>query len=209
MSELKIGTKEYMNFYKEKFIKLFDGVQREGKEKLLKHLEESSFYRDPASQYYHANHPGGLCFHSYNLIRIAIALNKLYKTGVPEESIIIAGACHDLCKISNYKLDTKWQKDKNNKWESYLTYGNNELSQVQHGPQSALIASKFIVLTDAEEQAICWHMSSYGQSDADNRAMNKCMKTNPLVLILQQSDMASAYFFEECYDKDKIPGLTF
>lgn len=206
---MQIGSVEYIEFYKKQVCDLLSRVKREGIDNLLAYLDESGFYNCPASQYFHANHPGGLAYHSYNLCKIALAYVKLHKLNISEESVIISAICHDLCKIGNYKLETKWQKDRNNKWESYLTYGNNNISSVQHGPQSALIAARFIRLTPEEEQAICWHMGAYGQSDADNRAMGNAMKDNPLVLIIQQADMASAYFYEECYDRDKIPGLNF
>ena len=131
----------------------------------------------------------------------------MFKLNLPEESIIIAGICHDLCKVGTYNLETKWQKDKNNKWQSYLTYVNVTKPCCQHGPQSALIAARYIRLTEQEEQAICWHMGSYGQSEYENKVMNNSMKENHLILIIQQADMSSAYFYEKTFDKDKIPGL--
>lgn len=204
---LNVGSFEYMEFYKNKIINLLKSCNRDGISDLINFLESSDFFTAPASQYFHANHPSGLAFHSYSLYTIASAYNKMHKLDIPEESIIIASICHDLCKIGNYNLETKYKKDKNNKWQSYLTYGNNNLSQCQHGPQSALMASRYIKLTEMEEQAICWHMSSYGQSDVDNRMMNKSMDKHPLVLIIQQADMASAHFYEKVYPVDQIPGL--
>ena len=51
--------------------------------------------------------------------------------------------------LSSYNIDNKWKKDSQGKWESYLTYCYNP-NQIQclHGTESALIASKYIKLTD-------------------------------------------------------------
>ena len=202
-----IGTPEFIEKTKQEYLSFLDKVKRDGIEDLKKFLINSSFFECPASQYYHANYPGGLAWHSVNLTKIAIGLNKIYKTNIPEESIIISGLCHDLCKIDNYKIEQKWKKDENGKWVPYKTYGNNNLPQCQHGPQSALIAARYIRLKEIEEQAICWHMGSFGQSEAENRAMGNAMYKNKLVLIIQQADVASSAIFEDKFPADSIPGI--
>lgn len=202
-----IGTQEFIEKTKNEYLHYLDKILRAGICDLEKFLKESSFFTCPASQYSHANYPGGLAWHSLNLTKIALGLNKMYKTDIPEESIIVAGLFHDLCKIDNYKIDVKWKKDDKGKWVSYKTYGNNNLPQCQHGPQSALIAARYIKLTIEEEQAICWHMGAYGQSDAENRAMSKATESNPLILLIQQADMASAFIYEDKFPADQIPGL--
>lgn len=202
-----IGTQEFIEKTRSEYLELLGKVKREGIKDLEEYLLTSSFFTCPASQRSHANYPGGLAWHSLNLTKIALGLNKMYKTDIDEDSIIIAGLCHDLCKIDNYKIDVKWKKDDNGKWISYKTYGNNNLAMCQHGPQSALIAARYIRLTIQEEQAICWHMGAYGQSDADNRAMGNATKSNPLILLIQQGDMASAFIYENTFPADQIPGL--
>ena len=133
----------------------------------------------------------------------------MYKRNLSEESIIIASICHDLCKIGSYNLDNRWKKNNQGKWESYLTYVyNSEQVQCLHGPQSALMASKYIKLTDEEQQAITYHMGAYGLSERDCNQMNNSIKKYPLVLLIQQADMATAYFYEKQFDVDKIPGLN-
>ena len=202
-----IGTPQFIENTKQEFLEFLDKVKREGIEDLKEYLINSSFFTCPASQYYHANYPGGLAWHSLNLTKIALSLNKMYRTDIPEESIIISGLCHDLCKIDNYKLETKWKKDENGRWVSYKTYGNNNLPQCQHGSQSALIAARYIRLKEIEEQAICWHMGAFNQSVQENKAMGNAICKNHLILLIQQADMASSTIFENKFPADQIPGL--
>ena len=203
-----IGTEIFIERTKTEFMGILNKVDREGIEDLKDFLIKSSFFTCPASQYSHANYPGGLAWHSVNLTKIALSLNKMYRTNIPEESIIIAGLCHDLCKIDNYSLVDKWKKDDKGKWVSYKTYGNKNKPMCQHGPQSALMAARYIKLEEIEEQAICWHMGAYGQSDSENKAMSNATKTNPLILLIQQADMASAFIYEDTFPADEIPGLN-
>ena len=209
MEKLEIGSKDFIEQNRKEVLEILSKVNREGMDEFIEFLNNSTFFSDPASSRYHANFPGGLAFHSYNLYKICSRLNKLFNRGISEESIIISAICHDLCKIGSYNIDNKWKKDSQGKWESYLTYCYNP-NQVQclHGTESALIASKYIKLTDEEQQAITYHMGAYGLSERDCNQMNNSIKKYPLVLLIQQSDMASAYFYEVQYDMDKIPGLN-
>lgn len=202
-----LGTDIFIERTKTEYMGILNKVNREGIEDLKEFLSNSSFFTCPASQYSHANYPGGLAWHSVNLTKIALSLNKMYKTNISEESIIIAGLCHDLCKIDNYSIIDKWKKDDKGKWVSYKTYGNKNIPMCQHGPQSALMAARYIKLKEIEEQAICWHMGAYGQSDSENKAMSNATKTNPLILLIQQADMASAFIYEDTFPADEIPGL--
>lgn len=204
---MKIGTPEFIIDTRDEFFSLLDKVKRDGIEDLKKYLSESGFFDHPASRYYHANYPGGLAWHSVNLTKLAMDLNKLYKTNIPEESIIIAGLCHDLCKIGNYTIEYKWKKDDQGKWVQYKTYGHKNIPQCQHGPQSALIAARYIRLKEIEEQAICWHMGAYGQSQQENKAMGNAMYKNKLVLLIQQADLASSSIYEQSFPADQIPGI--
>lgn len=205
---MKIGSPEFIIDTRDEFFSLLDKVKRDGIEDLKKYLNESGFFDHPASQYYHANFPGGLAWHSISLTKIALDLNKLYKTNIPEESIIISGLCHDLCKIGNYNIEIKWKKDSNGRWVSYKTYGNNNIPQCQHGPQSALIAARYIRLKEIEEQAICWHMGAFNQMPQENKTMGNAIGKNHLILLIQHADNASSTIFEHRFPADQIPGIS-
>ena len=51
-------------------------------------------------------------------------------------------------------------------------------------------------------------MGAYGLSERDCNQMNNSIKKYPLVLLIQQADMASAYFYEKEFPVDSIPGLN-
>lgn len=204
---MQTGSREYIENNKQKVLAMLDKVKRDTTQ-LQEYLVSSTYFTDPASRANHANHPGGLAFHSMNVCRIALALNKLHKLGIDEDYIIISSLGHDLCKVNSYMLDSRWKKDDRGKWQSYLTYVSNpNLIQVSHGAESALILSKVFDINEIERQAICWHMGAYNQSSWDNNTMNNCMEHNKLVLLLQQADMASAYIYEEKFAVDAIPFL--
>ena len=61
---------------KERFISLLKSTQREGIEKLILWLENSSFFDDPASARFHGNFKGGLCEHSLIVYDEFVKLTK-------------------------------------------------------------------------------------------------------------------------------------
>ena len=60
---------------------------------------------------------------------------------------------------------------------------------------------------EIEEQAICWHMGAFGQSQQENKAMGNAMYKNKLILLIQQADLASSAIFEQRFPVDQIPGI--
>ncbi|HEC66446.1 MAG TPA: hypothetical protein ENI23_14260 [bacterium] len=94
-------------------------------EELIKRLEGTNFYVDPASGRFHNNYPGGLVDHSVRVGRLAVekverALNGSYRYNMlrsddvpyplddPEmmqqfkTETLVAGLIHDFCKIDSY-----------------------------------------------------------------------------------------------------------
>ena len=209
MEKLEIGSKDFIEQNRKEVLERLSKINREGMDEFIKFLNNSTFFSDPASSRYHANFPGGLAFHSHNLGKIALSLNKLFNRNINEDTIYLVAIAHDLCKIGSYNIDNKWKKNSQGKWESYLTYCYNP-NQIQclHGTESALIASKYIKLTDEEQQAITYHMGAYRLSERDCNQMNNSIKKYSLVLLIQQADMATAYFYEKQYPMDAIPGLN-
>ena len=111
---------------KNEFIKAFqENVSRPGAEELLKYLESSSFFTDPASANHHLCVEGGLCEHSVHVYkrlselieqrrneyltkhsRLPEALSKAFSN----ESVAIVSLLHDLCKAGTYKSEIKNRK---------------------------------------------------------------------------------------------------
>lgn len=195
---------------KSTFTEILRSTNREGIEDLIKYLESSSFFIDPASAKYHSNHPGGLCYHKLMVYKCYNGLCRLFKIDKPIESIIIEAFTHDLDKIGSYSIQSRNQKNEKtgNKWQSYLTYGyknEKEKLPLSHGESSCRIASRFITLTDTEYLAIRHHMGSFGLNQTDLGTLDKAYDFDVTVLLLHQADMLASKLFEVVYEPDEIP----
>lgn len=190
-------------------IKLFkkivaDNIQRDGIENLMEWLEnETDFFKAPASTRYHGSYEGGLLEHSLNVYeRLVWEMEKLIGQGWEEiyspETIAIVALFHDLCKIDRYVLVEKWRKDSDGQWESYDAYDyNREKAEMGHGAQSVFYLQKFIQLSEAEAQAIYWHMGAYDISPYSTLAhCSETFKWNPLAFLIHRADMAATYVTE-------------
>ena len=83
-------------------------VNRDGIEDLIEFLEKTDFYTAPASTRFHNNVEGGLADHSLNVYK---ELKELTNGEWSEETIIIVGLLHDICKINNYKVEMRNKKN--------------------------------------------------------------------------------------------------
>lgn len=72
--------------------------------KLETFLETSDFFQAPASTKFHSAYPGGLAFHSFLVTEILVRKCKNYKIA-KEETAVVVGICHDLCKVNFYFED--------------------------------------------------------------------------------------------------------
>ena len=200
-------------------IKLFkqivsDTIQRDGIENLMEWLEnETDFFKAPASTRYHGSYEGGLLEHSLNVYdRLLWEMENLVGKGWEEiyspETIAIVALFHDLCKIDRYVLVEKWRKDADGQWESYDAYDyNREKAEMGHGAQSVFYLQKFIQLSEAEAQAIYWHMGAYDISPYSTLAhCSETFKWNPLAFLIHRADMAATYVIEnEAFVLGSIP----
>lgn len=92
---------------KEKYLELLKTVKREGIDELINFLEKSDFFKAPASTRFHGDYEGGLVEHSikvYEILKHKVE-NCIEPINIPEESIIIIGLLHDICKTNFYKVD--------------------------------------------------------------------------------------------------------
>lgn len=195
---------------KHTFLALLRSTNREGIEDLIKYLEGSSFFIDPASAKYHSNHPGGLCYHKLMVYKCYNGLCRLFKIQKPIDSIVIEALTHDLDKIGSYSIQSRNQKNEKtgNKWQAYLTYGYKEDKNklpLSHGESSCLIANKYITLKEDEYLAIRHHMGSYGLNQFDLGTLDKAYDYDISVLLLHQADMLASKLYEFVYEPDEIP----
>ena len=145
---------------KEEFLELLRRVKREGIEDLIKFLENSDFFKAPASTRFHGDYEQGLVEHSLDVYKILDhkVKNCIKPINVPEESIIIIGLLHDICKTNFYKVDYRNAKNALGVWEKVPYYTIDDTIPYGHGEKSVMMITEYIKLTPKEKYAIRWHM---------------------------------------------------
>lgn len=198
-----------MSSTKETIISLLSSVKRDGMEKLIKHLEESTFFVDPASCQDHNAQEGGLAEHS---LKVYQSLDRF--RGVTKEledldaSIKIVGLLHDICLIGTFQKvnkniplkgsDGKNKKGENGKIifiekESYDSFPEAHLPY-PHGQLSAMNLKKYIKLTKLEDLAIQWHKGSYDISQNSWGLLKRAQKTHKLILLTHVADLEASLY---------------
>ena len=144
---------------KNEIVSLLKKVNREGIDKLIEFLHKTDFFTAPASTRFHSNCEGGLAEHSLNVYR---ELKDLTNGEWPEETIIIVGLLHDICKVNNYKVEMRNKKNPDTGvWFQEPYYTTEDLMPLGHGEKSVMIIQEFIKLTKEELYSIRWHMGGY------------------------------------------------
>jgi HD superfamily phosphohydrolase YqeK len=171
-------------------------ISRPGSAELLEWLEESDFFRAPASTRFHGNYEGGLCEHSVNVWEELVRLLKAYpEVRVTAETAAIVTLLHDLCKVDTYKTELRNQKV-NNIWVQRPVYVFQEdLCYGGHGSKSVYLAQKFLKLTDQEAVAINCHMGPWDRSPGDY-SLGNAFEQYPLAMLLHMADMSATYIRE-------------
>lgn len=177
-------------------------------EDIIKYLEQTDFFKAPASTKYHQGYAGGLCEHSlgvYNYLVKIIKDNDIQN--IPEESIIVTALLHDLCKIGMYipYVQGHYKKDENGKdvllngkkqWVEEDGYAiNPNLSfHAGHSAKSIFFINQFLKLTAEEYEAIYWHMGAFDTGNYSSaNDMSRCFEQNKLAFALHMADMYDAY----------------
>ena len=180
---------------KNRYIELWQTVERDGVKELLEWLETTDFYTAPCSTRYHLAREGGLLEHSLNVYDALI-------TKVPEEmreSAVISSLGHDFCKANFYIREMRNAKE-NGVWVQKPFYAVKDQFPYGHGEKSALLINRFIKLKPMEFMAIRWHMGGFTAGIQDyglSQAMSEAYKTYPLAILLHMADMESNYLVEK------------
>lgn len=184
---------------KELFTQLLMGTGRNGIEKVLEGIEKLGFFKAPASSRFHLAEEGGLLQHSLNVYEQAMQIRDVQVKMFPDlesrllpGSVAIAALLHDVCKAEVYKQVEKFRKDKDNRWEKYLAYENDQSHcPLGHGEKSVIrLLWMGLDLTEDEIYAIRWHMAAWDLSDywesrdSFGKACDKC----PLLSIIIAAD---------------------
>ena len=194
---------------KKEFIKLYTtNIKREGADKLLEWLcDKSDFFEAPASSKYHNAFEGGLGAHSLNVARRLKLLvdteKKLYPnkesvTHITDESVIICGLLHDICKANFYKVDFRNKKE-DGEWVRVPYYTIDEELPYGHGEKSVYIINGYMRLTREEALAINWHMGGYDtRVKGGDYSISAAFEKYPLAVMTHIADIQAAYLDERC-----------
>ena len=181
-------------------------TERPGMENLIKYMEKNGFFEAPCSTQHHLSKDGGLAEHSLNVCQTALGL--LPVLGINDhdfaDSITICSLLHDIGKMGQFgkpnyvpnMLKGRATKANPNP-EPYrslakpFTY-NSELLYVDHEVRALAIISKFIDLTEEEQQAILWHNGLYGPFKYEIQS-----KETPMYMVLHFADMWASRVVEK------------
>ena len=89
---------------KDQITELWRRVDRPGVDQLVEFLNNSDFFTAPCSTQFHLAEPGGLAQHSLHVYRLLAEKVKQFGLNISEDSIIVFGLGHDLCKVDCYKI---------------------------------------------------------------------------------------------------------
>lgn len=178
---------------KNKFNEELRKVKRPGIDELIEVMEQGGFYEAPCSGAHHLSRIGGLLEHSLNVLDLARNLNKAFGDLYKDETIIIVALLHDLGKMGDHNkanyVENILKSGKQSADKPYVT--NKDLTYIPHEVRSAMIAERYIKLSEEEETAILWHNGLYSTFKYDIPG-----KETPLYLILHTADMYASRFIE-------------
>lgn len=193
---------EKQTITKDLICELLVRTKREGVEKLIAYMKESGFFESPCSTRHHLAKAGGLAEHSLNVYRVARSM-KPFISDIPSDSLIICTILHDIGKAGQYgkpgyipkMLKGRATKANPNPEPTQSTAepftSNPELLYIDHEIRSISIISKYIDLTEEEQQAILWHNGLYGPFKYEIPG-----KESKLYMVLHWADMWASRVIE-------------
>lgn len=208
-----------------KYEKYFGDRAEEIKNLIMYADDFLGFDKAPASHRFHGCEPGGLATHTDMVIRVMFQLkDQALKLNIPDESVFVAGYCHDLGKcgmvgrpyyIKNpgfannrrHAYATKW-KPAMGPWEEYIPpldpgetvdppylYNQEALLGYPHEQISLYHAARFLDLNVEECQAITGHNGQYTRCSKGSAP--NISNTFQLTLLTHHADMWVAGYYEK------------
>ena len=157
---------------KDKILKELKEIDREGISEIIKYLEESSFFSDPASCSGHNSYEGGLAEHSlntYTLLKRHCEKEEFYEK--LKDTVVIVGLLHDISLIGTFEKSFRNTpmkgKDGRNKKDEFKKLIFVEKPFYSRVPASlpypitvlsSIMIKKHMSLTKLEDLAIIWNM---------------------------------------------------
>jgi hypothetical protein len=136
-------------------------------------------------------------------------LSQLFDQDYPEESLIIIGLLHDVCKANFYRLSKKSMPRRDDKtgeivlddwgkkiWDEAMVYEVEDKFPLGHGEKSVIMIQRYIKLTDLEIMAINWHMMAYDDrrySYAGNEAITAAAGKFPIIPLVHIADLSASF----------------
>ena len=161
-------------------------------ENIIKYLETSDFFTAPASTKYHNSCEGGLALHSLNVYKNLLELTK--DKGFNQDSLILCGLLHDICKVNFYKVDYRNAKNQFGEWEKVPYYTIDDTIPYGHGEKSVMMITEYKKLTSEEKYAIRWHMG-FTEPKELYGTLGQAFKKYPVALLVHEADLEATYFF--------------
>lgn len=156
-------------------------------EKLDKWLVENGYYEAPAAMKHHGAYAGGLYAHS---LAVAAELQNLTdKLGLEwerDESPILIGLLHDVCKIDDYYLVPFGDNGE----APGIEYNKNGLYP-GHGEKSLIMLMSIVDLTEEEKMCIRYHMGAFVDK-TEWAFYSRAVKRYPNVLYTHTADMIAS-----------------
>lgn len=182
---------------KEEFLMLLRSVNREGMDELINFIEKSDFFKAPASTRFHGSYEGGLLEHSLNVYKLLCekVKNCPVEINVSQDSLIIIGLLHDICKANFYKVDYRNAKNALGVWEKVPYFAVEDTIPYGHGEKSVMMITEYMKLTPEEKYSIRWHMG-YTEPKENYNAIGATYKKYPIALLTHEADLEATYFYD-------------
>ena len=154
---------------------------------LHEYLSKTSFFEDPASTKFHLCYVGGLAEHTVNMTaNLQLLTDRMNIKWMYDDSPIIVGMCHDLCKVGAYvrMLDG--------------SYRHNSKHPEGHGKLSIEVARRIIDLSWEEEYCIAYHMGNWTKEIdmMEDKSYTEAIEDHPNILFTHTADMMATFIDE-------------
>ena len=172
---------------------------------LIQFLNNSGFYKSPASTQYANSFPGGLCKHCLEVYQVMKELTK--NTIYNQDTVLLISLFHDLWKIKYYdeyaknvkvysETGSKYDELGKFDWKSITSYkvadDENRFIFGDKGFNNVMLLSRYLPLTE-EEMVILNNYDCGMNNKGTNPDIYSIMKRYPLVIYLHFADLKCTY----------------
>jgi hypothetical protein len=163
---------------------------------------QTSWLESPASTRFHLAEKHGLLRHSVGVAETLLKLRVCLAPQLSEESCAIVGLLHDAGKVGMphkplyLPNPDDWQRK--NRGQNYVY--NDKVTAMGLAVRSLYLVAKYLPLSDAEAQAICYHDGQYVD---ENKPV--ALKEEPLLLLLHWADYWTMHIHEDGWPVEEDP----